>query len=171
MLFYCYQSYHWYQWRPFLSSLTPMESICEYWTTLRLSTYSSRKNDLGSRSEIILVYNQITNGRQRNKNNNKPLPFSKRKARGTRWLTTLPSDLRSERCTGPHVSHFNLKLGGKKTEINNRGWRICQRVKRTPFEAVLVPDLKDGVAEGWEGGVEAGNPTKLILDKTEAQTE
>ena len=34
MLFYCYQSYHWYQWRPFLSPLTPMESICEYWTTL-----------------------------------------------------------------------------------------------------------------------------------------
>ena len=34
MLFYWYQSYHWYQWRPFLSPLTPMESICEYWTTL-----------------------------------------------------------------------------------------------------------------------------------------
>ena len=35
MLFYWYQLYHWYQWRPFLSPLTPMESICEYWTTLR----------------------------------------------------------------------------------------------------------------------------------------
>ena len=35
MLFYWYQSYHWYQWRPFLSPLIPMESICEYWTTLR----------------------------------------------------------------------------------------------------------------------------------------
>ena len=35
MLFYWYQSYHWYQWRPFLSPLTPMESICEYWTTLQ----------------------------------------------------------------------------------------------------------------------------------------
>ena len=34
MLFYWYQSYHWYQWRPFLSPLTPMESICEYWATL-----------------------------------------------------------------------------------------------------------------------------------------
>ena len=34
MLFYWYQSYRWYQWRPFLSPLTPMESIFEYWTTL-----------------------------------------------------------------------------------------------------------------------------------------
>ena len=34
MLFYWYQSYHWYQWRPFFSPVTPMESICEYWTTL-----------------------------------------------------------------------------------------------------------------------------------------
>ena len=25
---------HWCQWRPFLSPLTPVESICEYWTTL-----------------------------------------------------------------------------------------------------------------------------------------
>ena len=25
---------YWYQWTPFLSPLTPMESICEYWTTL-----------------------------------------------------------------------------------------------------------------------------------------
>ena len=38
MLFYWYQSYHWYQWRPFLSPLTPMESICEYWTTLNRKT-------------------------------------------------------------------------------------------------------------------------------------
>ena len=29
-------SYHWYQWTPFLSPLTPVESICEYWTTLAL---------------------------------------------------------------------------------------------------------------------------------------
>ena len=29
MLFYWYQSYYWYQWRPFLSPLTPMESICD----------------------------------------------------------------------------------------------------------------------------------------------
>ena len=35
VLFYWYQSYHWYQWRLFLSPLTPMESICEYWTTLK----------------------------------------------------------------------------------------------------------------------------------------
>ena len=34
IIFYWYQSYHWYQWTPFLSPLTPMESICEYWTTL-----------------------------------------------------------------------------------------------------------------------------------------
>ena len=27
---------HWCQWRPFLSPLTPVESICEYWTTLVL---------------------------------------------------------------------------------------------------------------------------------------
>ena len=37
MLFHWYQSYHWYQWRPFLSPLTPMESICKYWTTLQES--------------------------------------------------------------------------------------------------------------------------------------
>ena len=29
-------SFHWYQWTPFLSPLTPVESICEYWTTLAL---------------------------------------------------------------------------------------------------------------------------------------
>ena len=39
VLFYWYQSHHWYQWRPFLSPLTPMESICEYWTTLRDLAY------------------------------------------------------------------------------------------------------------------------------------
>ena len=33
-LFTIYQSYLWYQWRPFLSPLTPVASICEYWTTL-----------------------------------------------------------------------------------------------------------------------------------------
>ena len=33
VLFHWYQSYHWYQWRPFLSPLRPVESICEYWTT------------------------------------------------------------------------------------------------------------------------------------------
>ena len=37
VLFHWYQSYHWYQWRPFLSPLTPMESICEYWTTLKIN--------------------------------------------------------------------------------------------------------------------------------------
>ena len=77
----------------------------------------------------------------------------KPEGRGGWQAFSLHSGVRTERCTGPHVSHFNLKLGGKKTEINNIGWRICQRVKRTPFEAVLVPDLRDGVAEGWEGGV------------------
>ena len=34
MLFNWYQSYHWYEWRRFLLPLTPIESICEYWTTL-----------------------------------------------------------------------------------------------------------------------------------------
>ena len=37
MLFHWYLSYHWYQWRPFFSPLTPIESICEYWTTLESS--------------------------------------------------------------------------------------------------------------------------------------
>ena len=34
LIFYWYQSYHWYQWTRFLSLLMPMESICEHWTTL-----------------------------------------------------------------------------------------------------------------------------------------
>ena len=37
IIFYWYQSYHWYQWTHFLSPLTSMESICEYWTTLYIS--------------------------------------------------------------------------------------------------------------------------------------
>ena len=32
---------HWCQWRPFLSPLTPVESICEYWTTLVQATCKS----------------------------------------------------------------------------------------------------------------------------------
>ena len=36
---------HWYQWRPFLSPLTPMESICEYWTTLERHTEYIRGED------------------------------------------------------------------------------------------------------------------------------
>ena len=47
VLFYWYQLHHWYQWRPFLSPLTPMESICEYWTTLDLGGITFRKKGNG----------------------------------------------------------------------------------------------------------------------------
>ena len=35
-----YQYYHWYQWTAFLSPITPMESICEYWTTLQFLVFT-----------------------------------------------------------------------------------------------------------------------------------
>ena len=52
VLFHWYQSYHWYQWRPFLSPLTPMESICEYWTTLQVFVIWASNLRFGSNKEF-----------------------------------------------------------------------------------------------------------------------
>ena len=49
MLFHWYLSYHWYQWRPSLSPLTPMESICEYWTTLPFLVRGTKSGALEGR--------------------------------------------------------------------------------------------------------------------------
>ena len=49
---------HWYQWRPHLSPLTPMESICEYWTTLgKLSDLRCLMNALNTRRKWAKIPN------------------------------------------------------------------------------------------------------------------
>ena len=62
MLFHWYLSYHWYQWRPFLSPLTPMESICEYWTTLTtLPWWSRRRRETGLFGVVAKTWVRVFN--------------------------------------------------------------------------------------------------------------
>ena len=50
---------HWCQWRPFLSPLTPVESICEYWTTLVQATCKSCYGTIQIIRKLTFTYSNV----------------------------------------------------------------------------------------------------------------
>ena len=50
---------HWCQWRPFLSPLTPVESICEYWTTLVQATCKSCYETIQIIRKLTFTYSNV----------------------------------------------------------------------------------------------------------------